>query len=109
ARFHFVEPFEKVKFGRPFDMPEAAVRRSGAKSATQALMARHGLHLPKLEELARMTALTEITPWMLASDPESLRLTERIRRAGEVQCGRTMTAACLPTLLKDLDEWFAGR
>jgi Chromate resistance exported protein len=36
AVFRFIEPFEKVKFGTPFDMPEAAVRRTGTQSATRA-------------------------------------------------------------------------
>src|SRR5262249_31237096 len=43
ATFQFIAPFEKVKFGKPFDIPEADVRRSATQSATQVLVAERRL------------------------------------------------------------------
>lgn len=107
AVFHFIEPFETVTFGRPFDMPEASIRRSGTQSATQVLMFERHLDGAKLGALAQMAALTEITPWMLASDPDAGALAERLRRTAETSCGKRLSAACLPSVLSDLDAWYA--
>jgi hypothetical protein len=106
AFFHFIEPFEKVKYGTPFDLPEAGVRRSATQSATQVVMAEHGLKDGKLDALAHMTSLTEITPWMLASDPAAGQLAERLRKTAESACGKSMSNDCLPRLLLDLDDWY---
>jgi hypothetical protein len=37
AEFHFIEPFEAIKFGTGFDVPEATVRRSGLSSVLMAM------------------------------------------------------------------------
>jgi len=105
ATFHFIEPFEAIKFGTPFDVPEARVRRSGASSATQVLIAIENLRDPRLDRLAHMTALTEVTPWMLANDSEAGALAGHMRSVAEVSCGRALTNQCLLTLLLDLDDW----
>jgi hypothetical protein len=106
AIFHFIEPFEKIKYGTAFDMPEARVRRSGTQSATQVVVAGLGLKDAKLDALAHMTGLTEITPWMLASDPSAGYLAERMRKTAGSACGKSMTNDCLATLLHDLDDWY---
>jgi hypothetical protein len=106
AVFHFIKPFEGVKVGVPFDVPEANVRRSGTQSATQVLIARHNVRDKKLDSLARMTGLAEVTPWMLASNPDDEQLVERLRKMAEMRCGKSMNGACLQSLLQDLDEWY---
>jgi hypothetical protein len=106
ATFYFIEPFDKIKFGKPFDIPEASVRRSGTQSATQVVVTGLGLKDSKLDALAHMTSLTEITPWMLASDATAGQLAERLRKTSEAACGKSMTRACLPQLLLDLDDWY---
>ncbi len=98
--------YVKIRFGTPFDMPEAKVRRSGTQSATQVVLASTGLKDEKLEALARMTGLTEISPWMLATDTAAGHLAEHMRKVADSACGRSMTGACLPTLLQDLDDWY---
>lgn len=105
ARFHFIKPFEAIRYGRPFDLPEAEVRRRGLRSATQVLVEGAGLDSDaKLEALARMTYLTEVTPWMLASDPEAGRLAELLRGAAERECGASLDAACAERLFVVLDQ-----
>jgi len=111
AVFYFIEPFEKIRYGKPFDIPEAQVRRSGTMSATQVVLASLGVNDPKLNQLGRTTGLTEVSPWLLATDMESGRLAERMRSVADKACGKSMTSACLPALLQDLDDWYnsAGR
>lgn len=105
ARFHFIKPFEPIRYGSPFDLPEASVRRHGAQSATQFLVEQQGLGSDaRLSALARMTYLNEVTPWMLASDPEAGRLTEILRGAAERECGATLDAECAERLFSVLDE-----
>ena len=106
AAFYFIEPFDKVKFGKPFDMPEAGIRRSATVSATQILVQKRGLTDTRLKELARITELTEITPWKLASDAEAERFVERLKNTAKAQCGKSVTNACLPGILGDLDSWY---
>jgi hypothetical protein len=53
-----------------------------------------------------MTGLTEVTPWMLASDPDAARLADHMRQTASSQCGKNLTITCLPTLLRDLDTWY---
>lgn len=112
ARFHFIEPFEKLRLGKPFDVPEAAIRRHGLQSATQHLIASRKLpqdaRLEKLQRLARMTNFTEVSPWMLAADPESGRLAEKVRALAETHCGKALSASCLPALNAAIDTWFDG-
>jgi hypothetical protein len=107
ARFYFIRPFEPLKYGRPFDVPEASVRRHGARSATQFLLEQQGLGPDaKLEALARMTYLNEVTPWMLASDPEAGRLTEILRGAADRECGPSLDSDCAERLFTVLDQLY---
>lgn len=105
ARFYFIKPFEPIKYGKPFDIPEAAVRRHGVQSATQVLIEQQGLGSDaRLREFARMTYLNEVTPWMLASDPAAGRLTELLRGAADRECGAALNPACAERLFSVLDE-----
>lgn len=105
ARFHFIKPFERISYGHPFDLPEASVRRHGAQSATQFLVEQRGLGSdPKLGALARMTYLTEVTPWMLATDAEAGRLSDILREAADRECGRALDAECAERLFTVLDQ-----
>ena len=105
ARFHFIKPFEPIRYGQPFDLPEASVRRQGIRSATQVLIEREGLESDaRLGALARMTYLNEVVPWMLATDPEAGRLTELLRSAAERECGKSLNADCAEKLFIVLDQ-----
>jgi hypothetical protein len=107
ARFHFIPPFETIRYGQPFDLPEANIRRYGIKSATEFLLEQKGLsNDPKLSALARMTHLNEVSPWMLASDPEAGRMTELLRNQADQACAQTLTAGCLDKLFVFLDQWY---
>lgn len=107
ARFYFIKPFEPIRYGRPFDVPEASIRRHGAQSATQFLLEQQGLGSDaRLETLGRMTYLNEVTPWMLASDPEAGRLTELLRGAAERECGTTLNPECAERLFAALDRLY---
>ena len=108
AVFHFIEPFDKVNVGKPFDMPEAGVRRSGTQSATRVLIADKGLKIAALDELARTTDLIEITPWAVNSDPKGLQLVDRLKTIATNTCGRNLSNSCLPCLMTELDRWFAS-
>ena len=82
ARFHFVPAFSRITLGVPFDTPEATVRRTGTRSATEVLLARHQLDQdPKLLALARMTHVHEITPWMIGPDVDSHALARKLKDA----------------------------
>jgi hypothetical protein len=109
AVFRFIEPLDKVKFGTPFDMPEAGLRRSGTQSATQVLLRERRLRDAKLDELRRVTELAEVTPWLLVSKPDAAGLAERLRQTATSNCGRSLTSACLPALIQNLDVWYGGR
>lgn len=107
AEFYFIEPFETIRYGQPFDVPEAEIRRHGMQSATEFLIDREGLGSDaKLTRLARMTHLNEITPWMLASDADAGQLTEMLRKAADENCGRKLDAACTDELFQFLDRWY---
>ena len=92
ARFHFVAPFSHIAHGTPFDTPEAETRRSGARSATEVLIANHGLAQDeRLQPLARMAHLSEISPWMLPSDPQAQHLSQELMvAAGSCSAGKMM-------------------
>lgn len=110
ARFYFIKPFENIRYGQPFDVPEAVVRRQGIRSATQVLMGQGRLEADaKLSALARMTYLNEVTPWMLASDPEAGRLTETVRSAAARECGETLKMDCTERLFAVLDEVYRSK
>lgn len=110
ASFYFIKPFEAIRYGRPFDVPEAEIRRHGLRSATQFLLEQRGLNSDaKLNTLARMTYLNEVTPWMLASDPEAGELTQRLRLAAEKECGQSMNSDCVERLFQELDHFYQER
>jgi hypothetical protein len=110
ASFYLIKPFEAIKYGRPFDVPEAEIRRHGIRSATEFLLEQRGLTSDtKLNTLARMTYLNEVTPWMLASDPEAGQLTQRLRLAAEKACGQSMNSNCVERLFDELDHFYHER
>lgn len=105
AEFHFIAPFEKVRYGTPFDIPEAAIRRESTSSATEVLARRTAL--PKSEKLAlliRTTHLAEVSRWMLISDAEAGREAAFLREAVERTCGKTLRTDCLQALFGELDR-----
>jgi hypothetical protein len=105
AQFYFIKPFENIRYGQPFDLPEAMIRRHGIQSATQVLVEQHGLDADaKLSALAHMTYLNEVTPWMLASDSEAGQLTEAVRNATARECGETLNMNCTERLFVVLDH-----
>lgn len=107
ASFYFIKPFDTLRYGQPFDVPEAEIRRHGIRSATQFLVEQRGLNSDaKLNTLARMTYLNEVTPWMLASDPEAGQLTQRLRLAAEKDCGQSMSSNCIDRLFEELDHFY---
>jgi hypothetical protein len=107
AQFHFIPPFETIRYGRPFDLPEAEIRRQGTLSASEYVLSEHKLKRdPKLEALVRMTHLNEITPWMLASDPAAGQLTEQLRTQADQLCGKALNANCAEQLFAWLDRWY---
>ena len=106
ARFHFVEPFSHLRFGRPIDAPEAEVRRSGVRSATEVLLAAQGLlDDEKLRRLGEMTHLFEITRWRLPSEPEAFQLGQRLIDATGT-CDPADVAPCVERGLRFLDAWY---
>lgn len=106
ARFYLVRPFSRSARGTPFDLPEAVVRRSATRSATENLVVSRKLEGDAaLAKLARMTHLFEITPWMEASDPQAFELGRGLLRAVEPQEKSNPTAA-LREGFKWLDGWY---
>lgn len=110
ATFYFIKPFDSLRYGQPFDVPEAEIRRHGIRSATQFLLDERGLNSDaKLNTLERMTYLNEVTPWMLASDPEAGQLTQRLRLAADKHCGQNLNTNCVERLFSELDDIFRER
>jgi hypothetical protein len=110
ATFYFIKPFDAIKYGQPFDVPEAEIRRHGIQSATQFLLDQRSLNSDaKLNTLARMTYLNEVTPWMLASDPEAGELTQRLRLAADRECGPNLSTSCIEQLFNELDRFYQER
>ena len=106
AHFHFLPPFQSLVYGVPFDVPEAEFRRTGSSAATEVLLRHIGSDDPRLEVLGRMAHLSEVTPWMMPSDPEARDLTVRLRDEAARACGERLTASCLVPVLASLDEWY---
>jgi hypothetical protein len=75
ARFRFIEPMSAVRYGTPFDMPEADIRRGHAVSTFETVLPRtgHGDDL-QLKRLARFCHASEITPWSPNWDGELQRM-----------------------------------
>jgi hypothetical protein len=110
TRFYFIKPFDPIRYGQPFDLPEAQMRRHGMLSATQFILDEQGLSADaKLKALARMTYLNEVTPWLLATDPEAGRLTQIVRDAAEKECGQTLNTNCTERLFETLDQIYQGQ
>jgi hypothetical protein len=102
AQFHFIAPFQPLMYGVPFDVPEAEIRRAGSLSATEVLLDRvQSRNDARLAFLGRMAHLSEVTPWMMPSDPEAHELAERLRDATAAHCGERLRASCL-------DDWYEG-
>ena len=107
ARYHFIAPFSRIAFGTPFDIPEASIRRHGARSATEVLLEQHGLMQDeRLHRLARMTHLYEITPWMLPADQAAQQLGEALRETSG-QCAPPNVTPCVKRAFDYLDIWYA--
>jgi len=110
AHFHFIPPFRRLTYGNPFDVPEAEIRRAGSLAATEVLLERLQRRTDeRLTFLARMAHLSEVTPWMLPSDPAGSELAARLRDTAARHCGERLRAACLEGMFAVLDEWYAGR
>lgn len=106
ARFHFVEPFSHTTLGRQVDMPEAEIRRSGTRSATEVLLAEQNLlGDPRLAELAEMTHLFEIARWRLPSRPAAFQL-GRDLAAAMGQCAPEDVQPCVESGFEFLDGWY---
>ena len=109
ARFHFVEPFSQIIYGKGFDVPEAETRRSGTESVTQVLLAQNGLERdPKLEALGRMAHLYEVSPWMLPSDRVAQQLGQGLIEATkrpELSNMHEQSEAAFSYL----DEWYKSK
>jgi hypothetical protein len=107
ATFYFIEPFEAIRYGKPFDVPEAEIRRHGMQSATEFLIEQKQIGPDaKLNRLAHMTHLNEVTPWMLASDSDAGQLTELLRNASDELCGKKLNSNCMQNLFQVLDRWY---
>jgi len=107
ARFHFVRPFTVTVHGRPFDTPEAEIRRSGTRSATELLVEEHGPHQDnRIARLAGVTHLYEITPWMLPADLDGAALGRALTAAGE-GCEPPAVQPCAERALAWLEAWYA--
>jgi hypothetical protein len=110
AEFHFIEPFEQLRFGVPLDVPEAEVRRQGTLSAMEVLLARDRT-IPRTERmllLARTTHLAEVAKWMLIGDREATREVEFLRAIAARHCGEKLHRDCLEPLFAELDRRYGG-
>lgn len=108
ARWHFQAPFSAITLGKPFDVPEATIRRIGTRSATEVLLLKHSLDTdPKLGLLGRATHLYEITPWLLGTDPTATLLGARVQEIERANPGRTALERS-QLLFEWLDTWYAA-
>lgn len=109
ARFHFVEPFSHTTLGRQVDMPEAEIRRSGTRAATEVLVEEQNLLGDgKLEKLAEMTHLYEISRWQLPSRPAAFQL-GRDLAAAMGECPPNDVHPCVERGFAFLDGWYEER
>jgi hypothetical protein len=108
ARFYFIEPFSHVSVGHPVDMPEAEIRRSGTRSATEVLLASRGLQGDeKLARLGEMTHVYEITRWQLPARPREFALGEGLK-AAVGPCPGKEVLPCVERSFRFLDEWYGA-
>jgi hypothetical protein len=110
AEFHCIEPFEKLRFGAPLDLPEAEIRRQTTQSATEVLVSRSAVvpRTAKIELLVRTTHLAEVSKWMLVGDPEAVMETEFLRGVAARHCGKKLRPGCLPPVFAELDRRYGG-
>jgi hypothetical protein len=105
AEFYFIEPFDKIRFGKPFDVPEATIRRQATVSATEVLVRAQNLDQDlKLMNFAKAMSLIEVTPWLLPADHNAQQLAEDFRNAAQRACGERLHSNCLPSLLSEIDH-----
>lgn len=105
AEFRFIEPFDKIRFGRPLDMPEAEIRREGTLSATEVLVNRARLPVTRrLGSLVHATHVAEVVPWTMIADHEAGREVDALRRTAATTCGTKFRPECLPSLFEQLDR-----
>lgn len=108
ARFHYIPAFSVIRWGKPFDVPEAEVRRMGTRSATEVLLEQQGLTGDaKLQVLGRATHLYEITPWLLGTDQMATQLGARIQEIERSNPG-VPPAERTVLLFQWLDAWYAN-
>lgn len=107
ARFHYVEPFSQVLYGHPIDLPEAEVRRSATRSATEVLLEERGLlEDPKLRLLAETTHLFEIARWRLPSNRDAFVLgSELVSAIGD--CPSDEVRPCFERGFRYLEVWYS--
>jgi hypothetical protein len=109
AQFHLIGPFSRSVRGTPFDTPEAAIRRTGAQSATEVLLAKHQLEKdPKLQLLGRMTHLYEITPWLIPSERAAQELGQNIRELANENAAEEPKERA-EKIMAWLDRWYEAR
>lgn len=108
AHFHFVAPFSRIDYGTAFDVPEAEIRRSAGRSATEILLARSGFgDDDRLNRLGRVAHLYEITPWLRPADHEANRLGAEIMSAAS-GCGSPNVRPCVDRAFSFLDSWYGA-
>lgn len=108
ARFHFVPPFSNIEYGKAFDIPEAEIRRSGGRSATEVLIAESGLSDDdRLSVLSRVAHQYEITPWLRPADPQAERLGADIMSAAS-GCVPPNVQPCVRRAFEFLDARYEG-
>lgn len=110
ARFHFVPPFTAIRYGQPFDIPEAEIRRQGVSSATEILVSKQNLDTDeKIRRLSEMTHLAEVTPWLLPTDADAREMARALRRVTEEACGQALHPGCLDPPFNFLEAWYSSR
>jgi len=109
AEFYFIDPFEKIRFGTPLDVPEAAIRRQDTRSASEVLVSRYRIPVPaRMESLVRTTHVVEVVPWTMIADRPSAEMAADIRRLAAASCGARLRTSCLRSLFAGLDELYEG-
>ena len=105
ARFHYIEPFSSIRFGTPFDIPEASLRRSGARSVTEVLSEGRRDNDDKLAFLATVAHLFEIAPWRLPSEPAAERFGHEMMALSN-RCDAQDLTPCVERVFDFLDDWY---
>ncbi len=106
ARFEFVSPFTKVRFGIPFDLPEAEARRTGSQSTTEVLVARANRGDPALARLAAVAHHFEIMAWAAPSSEDELGIGLELQ--GYARACHPARMECVNEIFGVLDAWYAA-